>query len=206
MIERLVQEIRTALKNELYFVALSSAITLPDICGKAAYPTERSSRKRYILWYDEEIVKYEKNPEDKDDMPYLSGEVIYSLRCSLLHEGNPNMRNDSLRTNQPIDHFSLVIEKDKPFEIYSDASTIIQFEDEQRREYRMNVRRICMILCNVAETYYKENRDKFHFNYEIIDWDEVTSHLLPIDMDKFFAELARSGKEIYQEKKVGENE
>ena len=206
MIERLVQEIRTALKNELYFVALSSAITLPDICGKAAYPTERSSRKRYILWYDEEIVKYEKNPEDKDDMPYLSGEVIYSLRCSLLHEGNPNMRNDSLRTNQPIDHFSLVIEKAKPFEIYSDASTIIQFEDEQRREYRMKVRRICMILCNVAETYYKENRDKFHFNYEIIDWDEVTSHLLPIDMDKFFAELARSGKEIYQEKKVGENE
>ena len=206
MIERLVQEIRTALKNELYFVALSSAITLPDICGKAAYPTERSSRKRYILWYDEEIVKYEKNPEDKDDMPYLSGEVIYSLRCSLLHEGNPNMRNDSLRTNQPIDHFSLVIEKAKPFEIYSDASTIIQFEDEQRREYRMNVRRICMILGNVAETYYKENRDKFHFNYEIIDWDEVTSHLLPIDMDKFFAELARSGKEIYQEKKVGENE
>ena len=206
MIERLVQEIRTALKNELYFVALSSAITLPDICGKAAYPTERSSRKRYILWYDEEIVKYEKNPEDKDDMPYLSGVVIYSLRCSLLHEGNPNMRNDSLRTNQPIDHFSLVIEKAKPFEIYSDASTIIQFEDEQRREYRMNVRRICMILCNVAETYYKENRDKFHFNYEIIDWDEVTSHLLPIDMDKFFAELARSGKEIYQEKKVGENE
>ena len=206
MIERLVQEIRTALKNELYFVALSSAITLPDICGKAAYPTERSSRKRYILWYDEEIVKYEKNPEDKDDMPYLSGEVIYSLRCSLLHEGNPNMRNDSLRTNQPIDHFSLVIEKAKPFEIYSDASTIIQFEDEQRREYRMNVRRICMILGNVAETYYKENRDKFRFNYEIIDWDEVTSHLLPIDMDKFFAELARSGKEIYQEKKVGENE
>ena len=148
MIIRLVKDIRKALENELYFVALSSALTLPDICGKAAYPTEQSSRKRYILWYDEEIGKYEKNPEDKDDMPYLSGEVIYSLRCSLLHEGNPNMRNDSLRTNQPIDHFSLVIEKAKPFEIYSDASTITQLGNEQRREYRMNVRRICMILCN----------------------------------------------------------
>ena len=52
MIIRLVQDIRKALENELYFVALSSALTLPDICGKAAYPTERSSRKRYILWYD----------------------------------------------------------------------------------------------------------------------------------------------------------
>ena len=59
-----------------------------------------------------------------------------------------------------------------------------------------------MILCNVAETYYKENRDKFHFNYEIIDWDEVTSHLLPIDMDKFFAELARSG-DVYKRQGTG---
>lgn len=206
MIIRLVQDIRKALENELYFVALSSALTLPDICGKATYPTEQSSRKRYILWYDEEIGKYEKNLEDKDDMPYLSGEVIYSLRCSLLHEGNPNMKNDSLRTNQPIDHFSLVIEKAKPFDIYSDASAITQFRNEQRCEYRMNVRRICMILCNVAEAYYKENRDKFHFNYEIIDWDEVTSHLPPIEMEKVFVELAKSDNEFYQGRKMGGNE
>ena len=206
MIIRLVQDIRKALENELYFIALSSALTLPDICGKAAYSTERSSRKRYILWYDQEIGKYEKNPEDKKDMPYLSGEVIYSLRCSLLHEGNPNMTNDSLRTNQPIDHFSLVVEKAKSFDIYLDASKITTLGNVQIREYRMNVRRICMILCNVAEAYYKENRDKFHFNYEIIDWDEVTSHLPPIDMEKIFAELAKGDNEFYQGRKMGENE
>ena len=60
MIIRLVQDIRKALENDLYLVALSSALTLPDICGKAARPAEKSSRKRYILWYDEEIGKYEK--------------------------------------------------------------------------------------------------------------------------------------------------
>ena len=116
MIIRLIQDIRKALENELYFVALSSALTLPDICGKAAYSTERSSRKRYILWYDEEIGKYEKNPEDK------------------------------------------------------------------------------------------ENRDKFHFNYEIIDWDEVTSHFPPIDMTKVFEELAKNNEEFYPGRKMGENE
>ena len=196
MIIQLVQDIRKALENNLYFVALSSALTLPDICGKAAYPEESSSRRRYISWYDEEIGKYEKNPEDKENMPYLSGEVIYSLRCSLLHEGNPNMNNDSLRADLPIDHFSLVIEKAKPFDIYSDSSSISNFGDKNIREYSMNVRRICMILCNVAESYYKEYKDKFHFNYEIIDLDEATSHLPSIDMEKVINELAKSCEEL----------
>lgn len=191
MIFRLVGDIRKALENDLYFVALSSALTLPDICGKAAYPNEQSSRKRYISWYEEEIGKYMKNPDDKENMPYLSGEVIYSLRCSLLHEGNPNMNNDGLRTDLPIDHFSLIIEKAKPFDIYSDSSLITNYGGKNIREYSMNVRRICMILCNVAESYYKENKDKFLFNYEIIDWDEVTSRFPPIDMEKVFSELAK---------------
>lgn len=206
MIFRLVQDIRNALENELYFVALISALTLPDICGKVAYPDERSSRKRYISWYEEEIGKYEKNPDDKENMPYLSGEVIYSLRCSLLHEGNPNMNNDSLRTDFPIDRFSLVIEKAKPFDIYSDSSSLMNFGSEHIREYQMNVRRICMILCNVAESYYKENKNKFHFNYEIIDWDEVTSHFPPIDMEEVFNELAKSAEEHVMKGHMGKNE
>jgi len=177
MVIQLVQDIRKALENDLYLVALSSALTLPDICGKAAYPDESSSRKRYISWYDEKIGKYEKNPEDKENMPYLSGEVIYSLRCSLLHEGNPYMNNDSLRTDLPIDHFSLVIGRATPFFIYSDSSSITNFVDKIIREYSMNVRRVCMILCNVAEAFYKENKEKFYFKYKIIDWDEAISHL-----------------------------
>lgn len=206
MIIQLVQDIRKALENNLYFVALSSALTLPDICGKAAYPEESSSRRRYISWYDEEIGKYEKNPEDKENMPYLSGEVIYSLRCSLLHEGNPNMNNDSLRADLPIDHFSLVIEKAKPFDIYSDSSSISNFGDKNIREYSMNVRRICMILCNVAESYYKENKDKFHFNYEIIDWDEVSSHFSPIDIEKVFGDLTKSTEEFVKKGCMDKNE
>ena len=70
----------------------------------------------------------------------------------------------------------------------------------------MNVRRICMILCNVAESYYKRNKEKFQFNYEIIDWDEVTSHLPPIDMEEVFAELAKSNEDFYQGRKASENE
>ena len=69
----------------------------------------------------------------------------------------------------------------------------------------MNIRKDMHDL-TVAEAYYKENSDKFYFNYEIIDWDEVTSHLPPIDMEKVLAELAKNDSEFYQGRKVGENE
>lgn len=61
MINKLVEDINKALDNEAYFSALSLALTLPDICGKAEFPETKSGR-RYIDWYDEHIGKYEKYP------------------------------------------------------------------------------------------------------------------------------------------------
>jgi len=48
--------------------------------------------------------------------------------------------------------------------------------------------------------------DLFHFNYEIIDWNEFTSHLPPVDMEKFFAELAKTNDEIFKGRQEGKNE
>ena len=47
----LTNEIEKALKNNLYLVALNTALTLPDICGKAEFPN-KSTTKRYIEWFD----------------------------------------------------------------------------------------------------------------------------------------------------------
>ena len=38
--------------------------------------------------------------------------------------------------------------------------------------------------------FFKENKEKFHFNYEILDWDKATEHLPPIDMEAFMKALA----------------
>ena len=195
MVQRLVDDIRAALDNDLYFAALSTALTLPDICGKAEYPTEKSTKKRYIDWYDNEIGRYEKNPQQfsKEEMPYLSGDVIYSLRCSLLHAGNPNVDNGQLTSKNaslPIDHFVLKVEKKKDFDIYSDSSGISDIFGQHRREYTMSIRRVCLIMCCVAETYYKNNKEKFLFNYEILDWDKATEHITPINIENFMKALA----------------
>lgn len=199
MVDKIVRDIRAALEHNLYFVALNSALALPDICGKAEYPTETRTKKRYIEWYDKEIGLYERSPKqnEPEEMPYLSGELIYSLRCAMLHSGEPNVLGDSVTKKPNIDKFSLVIQKAQDFNIYSDSSGIMDFGGEHIRSYRMNVRRVCLIMCNVAEAYYHDNKEKFHFDYGIIDWDEVTAKMPSVDMQMVFEELANPelGKE-----------
>lgn len=124
-----------ALDNDCFFSALSLALTLPDICGKAKYPTD-GNKKRYIAWYDEYVGAYEQCPGEEGEMPYLSGEVVYQLRCSFLHQGNPNI--DKGKINEEcckIDKFVLLTEKKKEFNILSDsASSSEQFWGVRKSE------------------------------------------------------------------------
>lgn len=195
MILRIIDEIEKALGHDLYFAALNLALTLPDICGKAECPSLHSTRERYIRWYDENVGVTEKPPrctEDEPEIPYLSGEVVYSLCCSLLHEGNPNLQKSG-KHPIPIDQFSLVIQSEQPFCFYGgEGSSVLTSSDgTEVRSYRVNVRRLCMVLCLCAKGHYKENKDKFDFyNYELIDWDKVTASLPTIAMDEVFRKLA----------------
>lgn len=173
MMLRLIDDVNKALDAECYFSALTLALTFPDICGKAEYPQENSTAKRYKDWYDEKIGKYEQCPCEQyrnTSMPYLSGEVVYSLRNLLLHQGTPNINVDRIKDdNNKIDCFELVLESKKSLGIYSDAAGIY---NNSVKTYRVNVRRLCLILCLSARAYYEANRDKFDFFHcTIIDLD-----------------------------------
>ncbi len=178
MIPRLVADIQKAIDNSCYFSALALALTLPDICGKAAYPNESRGSKRYIDWYEEVVGITEKPPDEDDEMPYLSVSVVYQLRCAFLHQGTPNpniaknkIREECCRTNE----FSLILSKDN----FSDCSSVSKnfFQAEQIgdaiRTYEVDVRRLCFILSACANGYYKENKEKFNFfNCTIVEPDE----------------------------------
>lgn len=99
MMLKLIDDVNKALDADCYYSALTLALTFPDICGKAEYPQEKNT-KRYKDWYDEHIGKYEQCPCEQcpnTPMPYLSGEVVYSLRNSLLHQGTPNITVDKIK-------------------------------------------------------------------------------------------------------------
>lgn len=185
MINRLVEDINRALDAEAYMAALSLVLTLPDICAKAEYGDSLKNKERYVKWFDENIGQYEKPPvkSGETEMPYLSGEVIYQLRCSVLHQGTPNIDNSKIKDETcKINHFTLVIEKKNPFDIYGDSSSVSfaihSKQSELVRSYEVNVRRLCLIITSTTKGYYKENKDKFtFFSYNIIDWDETVERM-----------------------------
>lgn len=172
MVDMIISDIRKALEQDLFMVALTTALTLPDICGNVEFPGD-PNWKRYISWYDKEITAYKKAGRNAtvEDMPELDGGVVYSLRCSLLHEGNPNINNKQLAMNKikPIDRFTLTIEHGEGLIVCLDESKVSK---DGIRSYSMSIRGLCYSICDAAERYYNGNKKKFSFNYELVDWDE----------------------------------
>jgi len=55
MIDKIIKDNETSLENGAYFGALALGLTLPDICGKAAYPSIKKVGERYKKWYNENV-------------------------------------------------------------------------------------------------------------------------------------------------------
>lgn len=82
MINRITNEINSSIENGNFLVALISALSLPNICGKAEYGNIGNS-SRYKKRYSEYIGKYETDNEN-DDLPCPTADIVCDLRCSLI--------------------------------------------------------------------------------------------------------------------------
>lgn len=177
MITRINKNIQSCLKNDCHFGALALALTLPDICGETEYPTINSSSQRYILWYNEYIGKYELDRsrslgDNPLELPYLSGELVYQLRCSFLHSGNIDFKEKKIHDEQN-QHLEFILELRSHTDILATStSTSVEIGkngDIEQRSYTVGVAYLCKLLANASMDYYEKNKDKFHFNYKIID-------------------------------------
>ena len=168
MIDTYVNDIRNSLKNKCYFSALSLALTLPDICGMAEFPNKTVS-ERYIGWYDKNICV------TNFGNPYLSGEIVYNLRNTYLHQGSPNINASKVKeeANQ-VDKFVLYLGDGT--EVYED-SFLIQTGSIAVRTIIIDVTWLCEILCERALTYYTENKDKFKFDFNFIEQGNLRESL-----------------------------
>lgn len=75
----LVNQIRQANDTGLYYVALMTALALPDICSALEASDGLANGTRYAAWFDEHVApKYN---------GFLTGSDCYLFRCSFLHQG-----------------------------------------------------------------------------------------------------------------------
>ena len=187
MVNELIKEINQCLDNGCVMAGLSLALTLPDICGKAIYPKLKPS-DRYVKWFDKYIGQYEHDDEHmRVGMPYLSGELVYSLRNSILHQGNPNIDGEKLG----IIYFELLYQRIEGASVIVGSSEAKIIKDENgndiaiNKKFTVNVRDLCSKICRSAEVCYKEDNDKFNFfNYNLVDIDYRTRHSFGIKDSK----------------------
>ena len=101
----IILEIESALRMGLYNIALQSTLAIPDICGALSSKDGNASGPNYKDWFNKNVsILY-------DDC--LDGEVVYTLRCSLLHQGkftHPKQKYDRI-IFQPPNKNRIVIHK-----------------------------------------------------------------------------------------------
>lgn len=172
MLLSIIDEMNKALDNDLYIAALSLALTIPDICGKAEYPElSKKTKERYIKWFDEHIGKFEVSPNENagEVCPHISGEVIYSLRNSMLHQGTPSIKKEDIHSEEnKIDRFVLIKEPKNELDLYPDMSSYAvdgwwMFKIGIKRTYHLSIRRFCFLISHTATAYYENNKEKFDF-------------------------------------------
>ena len=169
MVELYVNDIENALKNKSYFSALAMSLALPDICGAAEYPNETSTAKRYIEWYNKYLGEY---MSDDSGNPYLSGEIVYNLRNTSLHAGSPNIDSNKIKdeANQ-LDRFMLFLGDRTEMCVTLFINTSIV----KLRSMIVDVTYLCKTICDCSLWYYKNNTNKFHFDFSIDTQDHFLS-------------------------------
>ncbi len=157
MVERLLEEIKTCLKNRCYLSALTLTVSLPDICGKAEYPKQKTG-ERYKNWYQNFVYS-----EDSFGLR-MPKEVLYSLRCNLLHEGNP-----AIDKKCKVGKFALMIRENSASVPIESSRVRIENDGTKVYEiYNVNLIFLCNKMMSAVLNYYTKNKEKFNFfNYRI---------------------------------------
>lgn len=171
-IELLCSEIRNALKNEMYFAALTMALIIPDALGKLEYKNDNTY---YAKWYDEYVkdsmgLTYNERKQhfykDKQDPNVFDGTQCYNLRCSLFHSAGIDIEK---RTK--IKEFVIQL-SNEPFVRGNYANTDYDYKNlktdengeilEESKIYQLYIsaNEIATGIVNAAELYIKNNKEK----------------------------------------------
>ena len=171
----MIKEIRMALHHELYIPALASALTLPDICGRAEYPKENVGN-RYTRWLQVYAESRKFGEYRTCSIDGLRAKDVYKLRCEFLHQGSSEINT--------LEYFELVTfnpHSANQFQFFSEIQLCGNDNKSASRKVSVNIVMLCEWLCDSAETYYVANKEKFGFiNFKLVNTDYHTAKIFGI--------------------------
>ena len=94
--KRFTESVRSSISHKDWYVALATALTLPDVCGRLINPT-LSSSARYTNWFDTWVAHDYKRKLRGVEHVFLTASDCYALRCSYLHEGGGDISQQRAR-------------------------------------------------------------------------------------------------------------
>ena len=184
LIKKLIKEIEQALDEELFIIALNATLTLPDICGNAEYPDKKAGF-RYKEWIRNFIEANDYTKHRGTEITIINAEMIYELRCALLHQGNPNIHKNE------VVYFELVKsspQKASTTAYHCEMEVVTEDGKEmlKKKKISLDIREFCRLICNCAMKYYLENKEKFDFfNYNLVDVNFHTAQTFHIRQNIF---------------------
>ena len=181
MIDIYVNDLLFALKNRCYFSALALALALPDICGAAEFSDDTPVAKRYIEWYDRYVYPFTGDKKE-EDCAALTGELVYNLRNTFLHQGSPTVNRSKIKAEkEQVDKFVLLLgDGTKIWQISSNFGVDVRQVDPEIgfvnvRLFLVDISYLCGLISDAASEYYASNRDKFSFDFSVYTQDHFFS-------------------------------
>jgi hypothetical protein len=81
-LELIASDVRKALDAGLYYAALATVLTIPHVCASLEKDDPRAAGTDYKKWCKRYVC---------DDLG-VSADVVYSLRCGVLHQGQTSVK------------------------------------------------------------------------------------------------------------------
>lgn len=141
--ESILHDIEKALDYGLYYIALQSALALPDICASLESATGETTGRQYISWYNDNVSsKYNIR---------LSGKDCWRFRCSYIHRGS---------TQDPKSSYSRII-----FVIPNPTHTFHNNIFNDALNIDINI--FCRMMIEAVRSWQKsmQNNDNYAKNY-----------------------------------------
>lgn len=82
-----LQEIESALRARLFYLAVTVTLTIPDLCAALEASDGRTNSALYKAWYDRHLAS----------LTQMSSDECYSLRCGVVHQGRMHIAGQSLQ-------------------------------------------------------------------------------------------------------------